>query len=1045
MRREFILGILIGLFGPSAAQAGAVPNGGFEQWSKDGPAGWKSDAVSESKDARSGKSALRLSAKPYKRWFTARADLAQPVLLEGKGLYVLTVWAKGTGDFGIGVYQRSAERWPLTAQWQPYKLHIVVEADKGLRTGVRLAVHEKGSVAHIDDVTIRRVGPLTPLGKNQVPNGDMTRDSNGDGSPDGWTVSLTIGKDAKRLARGPDGSPALVGVCASAESRNPSKPDVKTWWDATKLRPVGGGWCTGAGTPRIPIDNGRTYEIRYQTRGQGVRKPHTKLRWLDADGKNVRWFSMGPRHEGDWPWEEVRLLMPTPPVQAKFMTIEFWSIAAGGVLWVDNVSIRATSEKAPGAQARNCAGKYTVTPLKVAGKLPNVSSGTATARKPQRARFASRPKSRVAVAADGIRVELTSGLTLTLLADGNKLLGVGPVKLGTLDLRNPKAPPIAPLVKTADGRKHASCRYVKHAIAPDGTVTIQSLLRSASGKNDKLDWVFRPVTRTIAGREHVGFAYQYVVSSPDGKVVELTDRATWELGGRAEGLTTVTQGAYLLENVFTISPQCVYGGRGGMRFAHGDGFDYQFGPEGGLVVFFDERIFRVRTDKSASLEWLTYRDQHPLPPTATAATPLKCVLYSREGSHDEWTRLKDAIYQQHADYWGIVQHTPLPIINCNPPGYRFNLPEDAYTQLLDEVPKVAKLGFKIFAIHSPWGHRGACGPEAIVASTRLGGTKSIKALCDAADKHGMSVQAWIMAAHLWKDSPLFKQNPGWVIHGPDGKLPTQYCAGALRGCRFRGGWLDYAVNGWKRMRDETGLGSVWIDSYSGFAFCNFADPVQAHEQAEDLFRFHAGLCKAGLVVYTESTGTFGIPAPGFPVGNLETANPVAPDPMSRYGTSGRNPQGLSEAFRARNRLLIKGDYYYRSLANKAPFWFAWSTLKETPEAHARIAQANKDYMAVVDKMVYRRTMSGDRGVEWSNPHNWTRVLFSYKKGEYTLLPIWKVTDVTTDKEVELRPGSRGAKLFITEAQHTYQIETTLRDLERPLDLGRIKETNANHE
>ena len=998
-----------------AAESLPVPNRGFEQWADGAPVGWKGDGVSKTKEALKGKSALLLTAEVYHRWFRAAANSIRHVALN-KGLYVLSVWAKGDGEFMIGVHQRAAERWPLTSDWQEFRLYVPVVSDKGLRTGITMSVNGKDTTAHVDDISIRRVGPVVPLGENLLRNGDMRRDTDGDGCPDGWTVSLTVGKDAKRLARGPDGSAALVGVCALPQSRTPRKPDARSWWDATKLRPVGGGWCAGAASPRIPIDNGRTYEIRYQTRGHGIRKPHTKLRWLDADGRNIKWFTMGPGHEGSWPWEEVRLLMPTPPTQAKSMVIEFWSIAAGGLLWVDDVSVRATSERPTTAHGRSAARRYRVTPVKVVGALPELLSGKAVARKPRSVRFTPRPKSRVRVAADGVTVALAGGITLKMLKHGDNLLGVGPIKLGTLDLRNPKAPPIAPLVKTADGRKHASCRYVKHAVADDGSVTIHSALRSVAKGQDRLAWVFRPVTRRITDRDYVGFAYQYVVKSPTGKIVEVTDRATWELGGRAEGLTTVTQDAYILENVFTISPQHVYAGRGGMRFAHGDGLDYQFGPEGGLVMFYDERIFRVRTDKGASLEWLTYRDRHPMPPTVTVTTPVKCVLFHPNGSHDEWTRLKDAVYQQHADYWGIKQHTPLPIINVNPPGYRFKLPADAYTQLLDVVPKVARLGFKVFAIHSPWGHRGPCGPEDIVANRRLGGTGSIKALCDAAGQHGMTVQAWIMAAHLWKGSALFRKNPSWVIHGPNGKLPTLYCAGALRGVRFRGGWLDYASDRWAAVRKQTGLGSVWIDSYSGFAFCNFADPVQAHEQAEDLFRFHARLTRAGYIVYTESSGTFGIQAPGFPVGNLETPHPVAPDPMTRYGTSGRNPQGLDDKLRARNRLLASGDYYYRSLAHKAPFWFAWSTLQETPEAHAKIARANKDYMAVVGSMVYRRTLPDGRGVEWTNPKDATRILFSYRRARYTRPGTTSVHCVTTGRPVKLVDGG-----LMTEPSHTYRV------------------------
>ena len=65
--------LAVWLVGAAHARESTVPNRGFERWSGNAPVGWKSDAVDRSAAARTGTAALRLTAKPYKRWFLAKS------------------------------------------------------------------------------------------------------------------------------------------------------------------------------------------------------------------------------------------------------------------------------------------------------------------------------------------------------------------------------------------------------------------------------------------------------------------------------------------------------------------------------------------------------------------------------------------------------------------------------------------------------------------------------------------------------------------------------------------------------------------------------------------------------------------------------------------------------------------------------------------------------------------------------------------------------------------------------------------------------------
>ena len=275
-----------------------------------------------------------------------------------------------------------------------------------------------------------------------------------------------------------------------------------------------------------------------------------------------------------------------------------------------------------------------------------------------------------------------------------------------------------------------------------------------------------------------------------------------------------------------------------------------------------------------------------------------------------------------------------------------------------------------------------------------------------------------MPAHLWQYSPLLEEYPEWLIQGPDGQPPTTYCYPDIRGVRFRAGWGDYALGQWKTIRDQTGLGSIWLDSYANFThMIRTADRQVLLEQAEELFRFHARLSQMGYVVYTESTGTFGIPSAGFPALNLEATNPALPDPATRYGISSYlGHEGNDAKDQALNDLLTRGDYYYRCLAHKGPLWLSWPAFSKNPEVWEKIKRANQDYTGVVEHMNWRHTLPEDRGVEWTTPGGETVILFSFRQARYERPGMGKVYDVTAGRPVEVDQAG-----FVADPSHTYRI------------------------
>ncbi|MCD6362324.1 MAG: carbohydrate binding domain-containing protein [Armatimonadetes bacterium] len=1019
-----LIGVCAVVVGTAACAQGEnlLANPGFETWADAVPQGWKAEIgeVAPADDARSGARAVRLAAVPNGPYFSAMFHTADTIVVKPDTMYLASVWAKGAGEIRITLQQygasgymqaRSSLHTALTGEWTLYQFYYGNTDDV---RSVRFDLNLRGRdcVVVLDDVSLRELGPTAEPGESLVPNGDMETDADGDGVPDGWSVTRPLREADRPLAIGPDGSRALMCRCSPDP---PRPPDLSSWYDWAKQPPPSAGWINAGGTPTFEVEPGRTYLIRYRTRGRGVRTFHTKWWWLDAAGKSQRWFVIGPRHDGDWEWEQVSMYLTVPSAHTHFARIEFWARSAGGRIWADDVSVRPSRAHTEGWSVQTHDVSLVENPV-----LPPPESKAVIPPRPHHAAApAERERTVVTVSDKRIRIRLTSGVDLALrIAEGN-LLGITDVRIGDLPLRNPDAPPVAPLIQTESGGHYAACRYLDHDIGRAGQVTLRTILVGTDGHEDRLYWLIEPRVDDIAGTRYTGFAYGFRLRSESEAITAVADRSTWEIGGDPLGVTVVTQNAYSFDNLFTIAPDNLYIGAGGTRFAGGDGIDYQYAPEGALATYYAEPVSYVDHRRAAAGEFLSFRDTTQLPGDREAGTALKCVMYARRGGHDEWTRVHDFVYNRDAARLGIRQDTPLPVIQC----WMHWKPlaehgANILRYLADEVaPQVGALGFKVLAVHSVWG-RGGCSLDVIEPGTKFGGTEALKYLCDAAAAQGMIVQAWAPTAHMWQHSPLFEQYPTWWLEGAGGKPPTTYCYPDIRGTRFAGGWHDYAVGQWRKIRRQTGLGSLWLDSYRNFTHgINLADRRVAIEQARGLFRFHAALSQLGYVIYTESTGTFGIVAPGFPIANMDGPHPAAPDPMTRYGLSNyRGHEGNPKHDDVANDVITQGDYYYRSLANKAPAWLVWEVFKNTPERHAKIARANRDYCAVVDLMVRRRTLPKDRGVEWTNPDSADRVLFAYRAFEYRRDGLAAVFDVTAGRGILVTGAA-----FTTEPMHTYRV------------------------
>ncbi len=1016
------------LLAPALACGQPALESSFEQWEGGAAVGWAGQGLAHSADARSGASALRVDLIPTPRGTHSGLVYAvdAPRVESGK-LYRLRVWAKGRANVRVqltavsdaGPDQVLSHEVLLNDQWTPLQLFHGVKEPTARRMRVVVILSDQGVPARadspplhaiFDDISLEEVGPVAEPGANVLPNGDMEADADADGGPDGWS---SVRPMEPPDTSGPAGGRALTGW-GGADPHAPA-PDLapERWWDYASYAFEEVSWGTPATSPLFPVEPGRSYRVTIRSRGQAINRLLMRFEWLDAEGRPIpeRISVVSPRRHGDWAWVEDAMDFTTPSAHVAGARMLWRTRASGGWLWLDDVSIRPLSDSGVGSVA---AHPFTSRPL--AAEQPAAApEGAAASPSAEPARAPARPARPTVTEAPGaVEVALTSGVTLSLRLNGESLLGIGAVELGGLPLRNPDAPPIAPLAETAAGGAYRGCRYLG-ADVDDETVTVRSALVRADGGEDRLDWILRGAEREIAGVMHRGLLYAWELRCADDRVLAITDRATWELGGRAEGVTVITQDAYATENVFPIGGDCVYAGSATYRFAHGDGLDYQYSPAGALAVFHDEVRPRVLTARRAWLEWIAWRDTTPFASEQTARTPLKCVLYApppESGTaHDRWTRVHDYVYDRFAQHWGAARETPLPVIadlmerrerNVETAGRTFFV-------MADEIlPQIAPLGFPLVNCATLSGHLGL-GMYTLEPAAELGGMDGLAHLCAAARDLGMSVQSWGPTARLSQDSPIFAEKQAWLLQGPGGAPPTTYSWPTVRACRMSAGWMDYALAQYRAIRDATGLDCLWLDSYHNYTLRpRFTSNEIAIEQARDLFAYHGELSRMGYRISTEATGTMGIPAPGMPVAGDATDEPALPDPTTRYRLSSH--LGSPAAREA----VLDPAYYFRLLANQAPPMVSWLMLRERPDVHEAIARANRAYTAVVEQMIERTTLADGCGVEWRDPAAGARVLFAYEAFRHPCEGATQVRDVTDDRDVALDEGA-----FAAEPMHVY--------------------------
>jgi len=696
-----------------------------------------------------------------------------------------------------------------------------------------------------------------------------------------------------------------------------------------------------------------------------------------------------------------------------------------------------------------------------------------------------------------LRLTISSDKTLAigLACQGTRLLGISRVEVNGVPLRNPDRP-IAPLIATPDGYVYNEFRVLDIKRRDRQTVVKSAAIgrrarrvdewsdhlwnRAIITRNlpetveDELHWTFEPCRETIDGLEYQGFGYGYRFVSRTRRIRRIIDFATWELGGKAAGNTIIAQNGtappvhratldsdYTTEWIFyNDSPRSNAGGDGSRRGAraarseHGglpgtkdrlivqlvprlalmQGFDFQFGRDGSLLIYYDKpgRILTM-TRKHAGENVINYVDDVSLPLANRFSTPMKRVLFakadkplSQVDGANLWTRCCDHVHDAYRARLGLKEDQVAPIFHIMPWAGRSMFGGESVSpdvarrkagRLLKDyagitLPFFRSLGFRRFFCGPHWrsdcteAHGSPGGNECCVhlfeLAPQYGGEAALKRLCDAANRLGMEVIAWI-SMHMSSRSALLREHPEWKVKHRDGdEFPG---VPVLHPMSLHSGFRKYVLDSLRRTRKKTGLHGVMFDSYhteGGMYAINYADPL-LRPQADELFRLQAALQRAGFVNTTEAVGPFGVSTWGFCTRDDARHHNLLQwyfgNEFAAYKTSyGAGFDGIANG-------TITADQYYRFAANKCLLCLGVNTVawkfnaKKTNREVARVftepfRQTNHDFNEV-SRWLHRRTLlDGDRGVEWAGREGKVAVLFSFCQFDHVLPREAFVTDVT---------------------------------------------------
>lgn len=680
-----------------------------------------------------------------------------------------------------------------------------------------------------------------------------------------------------------------------------------------------------------------------------------------------------------------------------------------------------------------------------------------------------------------ITISLTNGFRVSLKLQAGCILGLGAVEYQGHQLRNADYS-IRPLLRSLDGWTYqhfelleaeagANVVRVRTRVIPSLAAELQwqdffnhefVTLPRAEGQEPEgeLIWEIGEYAEEIYGKQVPGFYYSFELRTP-AEFHCCIEQGTWEIDRLAKPVTVIAQragsvpwesevgpddGFYTHESQDQGENNSVIQSREGLappqetviwqmmpRAAGSQTFDFQATADGWIAIYNPAPGYiQACQRKNPGTDVIAHLERHYFPRREGVKSGKKVVLayfpedgLSIEQIRDDWSDVYDTVNDLWRGHFDYPEDTPTT--GYSPTMWAEVLSEEplAYRRVLDMIPRLAEYGVRRLFTGIWWkmhftedvSDKAICHVLEYVKSDKYGGNALLKEICDKAHQHGMEVFVWVLGA-VSRLSPMHQGHPEWICLDRSGypvaaaAHPTLYCMD------YNSGWADYFAERLLAIKEECGIDGLFIDSYHNLNFqpINYADP-ELRTNMPGLIAWQRRMREAGLGTMIETQGIFGTSLNWLDRGHLKTEAQAGVE-----HTFYKNMVCIKTPWIQSGR--IDESFCYRATANNAPVRL--ETDFNVPEDlvfpqdawESFLARINHDYLAVGDRMIRRRTLSDDRGVEWMDKgRERVLALWSFADFAYPVPEGMQVFEVTEGQELEVRNGHTQVQRF-----HTYRLD-----------------------
>jgi hypothetical protein len=660
-----------------------------------------------------------------------------------------------------------------------------------------------------------------------------------------------------------------------------------------------------------------------------------------------------------------------------------------------------------------------------------------------------------------------NGLSLRLVLDGERFLGIGEVRARETNLRNPQLPwtlyaesekgfrfedfRLQAVVRSNDGgytlEMAASGRWLPRLQKADAMGDARIATRHLEAPEATFRWTFRPITENIQENTWQGLAMRIEFDCPGQPIHWLIEDTTWEIDGEANGCTLIQQDVSTLQleqpvrkrsEFSTIEKFFTADGWGGSypmdmlpRAAGAAICDFQTKSNLAMCLFAERPgLTRARLEKRADENVIHYTDRPFFSLAAKGRAPERKLLVYRHPQRlqrHEWRNLWLDCFTEvrgriHKSY-GFRHEIPQPYVHAHLWDPDLKRLGAAWTEpLSDALPDYARLGYKQVFTHGVWESvtsddrpyvdGNICSPYAFRFSEKFGGATSIKRLADQAHDLGLALFQWF-CFHRSTFAPLWKEHPDWALHEANGD-PWDGAYQNLRSGRMRGEYGKQLFEEIRQVKQDTGLDGIFWDSYQnlGVTCVDWQAPDRA-PQAEEIWRMQARLQRMGFVQRCEVVTIFGVSSVGlYGFKNDAFRRRLWSDTVNNdeaFALFDCSPAFHTEGGALGPDKITPNDYFWLAAHRAIPPTDAhpWKAETRLPggEQAEEYARVNHFYNAALPRMHRLRVTPGGNYAMWLDRQNRPAVIWTFADVQ---IP-WNGTVKTADGErVDVAKGGFSA-------------------------------------